>query len=1272
MRPFTLLLLMFLFSSHWSLSNGQEKKVFRYGLHYAAFPEVRISNGWILKVSDDNLEKNFLKHQESIPASVISSVTLKVLKSAPVNPAFLPSPELIPGEFMVDTEIIEIRGAYFFTFSLNPVRINEDGLIEAVQEFSIELQYHSLPSSASRNSEFTSVSALSTGELYKITIPRTGVYKLDKAFLESKLGLDVSKINPKKIKLFANRGGRMPESNAAPRTDDLQELAIEVFGEGDEKFDNSDYVLFYAEGADIWRFNSTTGLYSFDKHIYDDYNYVFLKLDNQNGRRIEKAIPPLNTPGISVGEYDMLQRLEEDRTNLLGAYIGTEGTGKEWYGDYFSSAAKEKNLTSRFDFSGLVAEKPIELEMIFAGRSNLTSQLTLNLGGKVNTRSIPSVNITNAQAEYAKKSVVRDNILLSESTPSVILTYPSSANNAEGWLDYIQLVHSRKLIFNNSQLPFRSRATAAFSEAAFLPEGYTSQEVWDVTDPFSPRLCELKNGVLSFVTEGVNREFVAHNRLAGAFEPLSGKKIPVQNLHSATSENMLLVYHPNFEKSALDLAAHREKVSGIKVITADVTKVYNEFSGGKTDPVAIRDMARMMYSRNPEFKYILLFGDGSYDYKNIVKDIPFESFVPAYQTDESLNPINGFPSDDFYGLLGPAEGVNLTGAMDIYVGRLPAKSADEAKVLVDKIIHYDTSPATLGEWRINAGYVADDEDGNTHLRDMDDIARADEIRHPVMVQQKVYADAYKQISTPGENRYPEANKSINDNIFKGQLSLTYLGHGGPLGWAQERILTVPDIQSWTNKNSLSILITATCSFGAFDEPAVVSPAEYALLNPKGGAIALMTTTREVYTNSNKQLTDAAHELLFRKVNGKAPTLGYVLAEGKNKYSLTSESFRVNSRKFVLLGDPSMSVALPALNVVTSKINGRDALTGRDTLSALEKVTVEGYISNPDGGVAQDFNGTIYPVVYDKKASLQTLANDSGSSKFNFTMYRNILFKGEASVKNGYWSFSFWVPQNINYTFGPGRISYYASDEKKTDAAGSYTGVWIGGSAENPVADDEGPLMRLFMNDTTFVDGGITNNTPVLLMHLTDDLGISVTGNAIGQDITAVLDGDDQNIFILNEFYKAQKDDYTKGTVRFPLGKLDPGPHLVETRAWDISGNSTRKRIEFVVADSKNDKIQKIYAFPNPFRDNTTFAFEHDLGGEELDIVIKVYSLTGQLVKILKKIKYYDGFNVNDVMLNDSDHGTTTLANGMYLYQVTLTGKQSGQVRVSEYEKLIKM
>ena len=295
-------------------------------------------------------------------------------------------------------------------------------------------------------------------------------------------------------------------------------------------------------------------------------------------------------------------------------------------------------------------------------------------------------------------------------------------------------------------------------------------------------------------------------------------------------------------------------------------------------------------------------------------------------------------------------------------------------------------------------------------------------------------------------------------MFKGNLVVNYTGHGGSNGWAQERVLQSADMDSWTNAKKLPLFVTATCEFAPYDDVGNNTAGEQIVLNPNGGAIATYTTVRAVYANANFQLSKAVFSNLFEPVNGEIPPIGEILRVAKNTSSASVE----NSRKFALLGDPSMKLARPQYDIATIKINNQP-ISETDTVRALQEMTVEGYVRNPNGGILTDFNGILYPTVYDKVQTITTLGNDDGSNPAEFELQQNVIFKGRVSVTNGEFKFSFVVPSDIDFSFGNGKISYYADDGASRDAAGYYNGFKIGGSADG-INDDQPPIVEVFMND----------------------------------------------------------------------------------------------------------------------------------------------------------------------------------------------------------------
>ncbi len=1141
----------------------------------------------------------------------------------------------------------------------------EESTVELVRE--IRIISRQPISEQVRSLQFVTESVLNEGLIYKIPIEKSGVYKLDKLFLETKLGLDISKLDPKKCKIYTRPGGIISETPTLVDEPDLFQIPVIVAGEQDGKFDASDYILFYAEGPDVWRYNHTNGQYIFQKNIYDNNNYVFLKITGDAGLRLETTQNPTDPPAFIFDTYESLQRYEVDKINLLGANPSTTGSGKNWYGDYFKGV-REMDYQKEFDLTQIVVPGQMQSKMGFAGRSAVSSRVNFSIANQTFSANIQGTIIGDNEAAFARKAAIQTVVDINDPNPTIRVSYPNVSTESEGWLDFIELIFEKRISSGPIQIELRNKKMTTQQIVAYNVNALDQYLFWDITNPVEPVAVSAESGLLKFVTNNINRNILAFKGPDAAYIPNGGTLIKPQNLHNLMEEDMIIVYHPEFKDAAEKLAAHRANFTGLNVGLADINQVYNEFSSGRVDPTAVRELAAMLYRRNTDFRYLLLFGDGSYDYKGLMPNLSRENFIPVFETEESLDPIYAFPSDDYFGLLEPEDQVVSKSDLDISVGRLPVRTSSEAMAVVQKIMHYDTSRNSMGDWRLRIGFAADDQDANRHIIDMDEIARYNEINDPEFNQQKVYFDAFPLVSTAGDPRYPEASRRINSQVLSGQLTLTYLGHGGPLGWAQERVLTNSDIRNWTNFDRLCLMITATCSFAAYDDPKATSPGEEAILNPNGGAIALFSTTRAVFTTSNKELTEAVHDELYKQYNGLGLTLGEILKNAKNKRK--EAWFLTNARKFTLLGDPAQRLALPKYNVNISRINDKVVGVSFDTLKALQLVEISGEITDHNQIMMQDFNGKINVTIFDKKSKLKTLMNTSRSPVFGFESYNNIIFKGTAAVNNGKWKISFWVPKDINYAIGPGRISAYAFDNMGRDAAGYTHQFMIGGTSEEFVNDEVGPEIKLYLNDEQFVNGGLTDPNPLLIADLMDDFGINVTGTAVGHDISAYLDGDSGNSFILNDYYTAKEGSYSQGQVRYPLQNLSYGKHTLNLKAWDISNNSAEAYIDFFVTDNEEDVMNDVTNFPNPVLDFTRFQFETDLNKTPIIIQVFIYDASGSLVRTLHKEGSYQGNRVADIEWNADGSSGNKLPQGVYYYTIKVEAPALKQIRVSNFQKLV--
>ena len=1202
--------------------------------------------------------------QVKLGANYEISIQATITKSSPITINTQAAKDHIQDELNVWTTVEKNRNDYFLVYGFIPVVRSNSGYIK-VEEVRLTIDYGAPLVEKRDGPTFADNSVLASGAIYKVSFTESGVYKLDYNYLKD-LGIDIDNINPKNLAVYTSHGKALAENIIEDRFDDLIESPILIKGEENNVFNSADYILFYAKGDESW--NTSNNTYNHEKNIYSDINYAFIKVKESQGKRLGTS-NSLSTTVYTSSIYNSLQRYEEDKVNLLAAFTATQGTGQLWFGDRYNTI-KEYDYTDKFDLTGYVLGEEIEIKLGFAGRNDEnTSRVFLDLDGNTLDKSLARINDSGSIStnRYANYALMNTTTTINNPNGKIVVRYPFQGNDvSEGWLDYLQLIIPKTLNFNGNPILISNQESVNYNNTALSLTG-SPDHIWDVTSLDDIKNAFVDNSQIKYNSQDELRLFYAFNE-ATAMTPTKLGVVENQNLHSIDDVELIVIYHPTFENDIERYVEHRSSFGNLNVKAVNINHVYNEFSGGKVDPSAIRDLAKMVYDRTDNFKYLLLVGDGSFDYKQLTPDIPDHNFIPVYETKESLDPIDGFPTDDFYALLDINEGTNLKGQLDIAVGRFPVKTAEEFTGLVDKLIHYDTHPDTQGDWKLKLGFAADDEDSGRHLTDTEDIANQTKLRYPDFNQQKIYFDAFLQESTPGGARFPDATKELNNAVFKGLLVLNYLGHGGPKGWAQERVLQVSDIQSWNNYDNIPLLITATCTFAGYDEPSVESAGEVSLLNERGGAIGLFSTTRAVFASDNKRLVSSVYDTMFTTQGGQLQTLGEILMRGKNKN--VQDTQKINARKFSLLGDPSMRLSVPLLNVETSKINGTSISEFSDTLKALEQVTIEGIITDQNNQFVSDYNGIVYPTIFDKESTLRTLANDSNSGEKSFNVIKNILFKGAATVTNGMFSFTFVVPKDINYAYGPGRISYYATNPDRVDAKGSNDNFIIGGTSNNIIQDNQGPEIQIFMNDESFVYGGITNTDPVLLIKLEDENGINVTGTSIGHDLSGTLDEDNQGTFIMNDFYEATVDNFREGSARYPISGLESGRHSISVKAWDVLNNSSEARSEFVVIKDGDNVLEHVLNYPNPFTTSTNFQFEHDLTSTELDILITIYTISGKVIKTIEATKYATGFRIDGIHWDGTDDFGSDIGKGVYLYKIKVRSDEFNLLRESEFEKLV--
>ncbi len=1173
----------------------------------------------------------------------------------------------IPSKIEVKLASNYARNDVIATLEVTPI-INEGGLYKRLKSFSYS--FNNKPEVSNRNSNSIYNSVLAYGDWYRFYIEKSGVYKISKSFL-SQLGLKPETINPKKIQLFGNGGRMLPLLNGTYYPEDLTENAIQIIGENDGVFNESDYILFYGEGVDNWNSDSET-----NGNLYVDKSYYYITISGNDGKRIPENSQPSSAATQIISEFDDTQFHEIDKVNIIKL-------GRTWFGEEFNT----KNIQDfSFNIPNLVPTSNIIVTTHCAALSTNISSFKIDANGQLFT----NINFTGAN--------LPDHDYFTNTIPATEnLTFKYTYNNngvpvANGYLDYINLKFKRLLKGYGKQFRFQNNATANSSIKEYQVSDATNiGQVWDITDIYNVSKYSNAQSNFSFKTDSAMlRKYIAVDK--GDFlTPLkdSNSKVANQNIKGNIFKNdqeqiqdidYLIITPAEFYNEAEKLANFHRNYSQLNTKVVTVESIYPEFSSGNQDVAAIRNMIRYVYNNAPNtarrVKYVNLFGDASYDYKKRISK--FSNFVPIYQALNSyVISESSFASDDFFGLMDANEG-NLDvseGILDIAVGRMIANNSTQADELVNKIIEYHDYKS-YGNWRNNFTVIADDADAESDISLQEIInSMADTVvtNKPFVNVKKILMDSYVQESAAGGQRYPQARKDMFNAFETGSLVFNYLGHGGEDGLAQERIWEKIDGQSLNNRYKYPLFITITCDFSRFDNPMRETAGEFTYWNPKGGAIGMITTVREIGQGTGEGFNIPLAKYIFgyNTTTNESVSIAESFRLAKNNYSSPT-------RIVAFLGDPALVLALPKPKVRLTKVNDIPVSGITDDFKALALMKLDGEVTDENGQFIPTYNGEVAIQIFDKSIVRTTLNNDGNARKnlvtnaiilLNFTNLGETIFRGNATVVNGKFELSFVVPRDISIPVGNGKVSFYS--KRKTillDKTGVDTTIKIGGVNLNAPADNLAPTVKLYMNDQTFVNGGNTNQSPIFLAFLEDENGIN-TASGIGHDIVAILDGDETKPYKLNEYYETELDNYKKGKLKFPFRNLALGLHSITFKAFDVYNNPVVAEIQFVVVGNDTITLTNVLNYPNPCVNYTQFWFTHNRPFEPLEVQVQIMTVTGKVIWTKNQIVATEGFLSREITWDGRDDFGDKIGKGVYIYKLTVKSNITNS-KTEKYEKLV--
>ncbi|GAB1414799.1 type IX secretion system sortase PorU [Paludibacter sp.] len=1101
---------------------------------------------------------------------------------------------------------------------------------------------------------YKSYSVLSNGKFVKIRIQESGVYKLTYE------DLNAMGITPANVRIFGYGGAVLKQNFQLQKYDDLPELAIYMDKGNDGIFNAGDFILFYAQGVNSWSYDTGKAMFTHVINSYSSYGYYFVTSDAGEGKKIESVDIqlPSGAQSYDVNEFVDFKVHEKELISLASS-------GKEFYGETFSDVL---SLKLNFTFPNIIkTSNAVKIRFDVAANSSEVSSFNLSFNDQAPKNLSVAKRTENDHYEMGRGATGLYSFTPDADLVRLKIDYNKPNGTAKGYLNYVEINAKRTLTLDGGVMRFQyPDYLGSDSYSKFTVKNVTQNvQIWDITDQINIKKinADINANELSFYSKNNTlKSYLAIDPMSSAFaKPEIVGTVPNQNLHGLPQTDMIIITHPKFIDQAKRLAKFHNERGEITVEVVTTEQVYNEFSSGTPDATAYRWLMKMFYDRaiasgnlSTKPKNLLLFGRGSYDNRKILFNSG-DSYVLTYQAEHSLNETLSYVTDDYFTFLEDHEGDQVSAhSMDIGVGRFPVQTVQEATDVVTKTINYMKNE-NRGIWKNQICYLADDGDGALHMKQADSIASMVGRANPSFQITKIYLDAYQQeINASGET-YPIARTQFHNLLRNGMFLLDFIGHAGTTGWTNEQILSIADVKNLSNKN-LPLWVAATCNFLQFDLPAV-SAGEHVLLNPVGGGIGIVSATRPVYASQNMNINKWINYYLFYKENGKYLSVGEVIARAKN--TLGNET---NKLPYVYMGDPSLKLNYPTTyNIVTEKINNKNAVLN-DTLRALSKANFKGYIADADGKLIENFNGTLSAAVFDKKETIVTLNNDK-SGGFTYQDRPSKLFSGLTEVVDGRFEIDFMLPKDIKYNYGSGRINYYATrDNNGEEAQGFYETFKVGGSNPNPIYDEEGPQLSIYLNSTDFKSGDKVNETPVFIATMKDENGINQAGSGIDHNLMLLIDNDPLQTFILNDYYRSAHNDYTQGSLTYKLPMLKTGKHTLTFKAWDLVNNSSEKTIEFEVVRGLEPQIFNVLNYPNPVKQSTRFVVEHDRPEAVLKFQLDIFDLSGRQVWSLTQSA------LNEIVWDVTDSTGQKLPAGVYLYRV-LINSDKGSI-TSKVNKLI--
>lgn len=1203
-----------------------------------------------LNFEDCNYDNNFFPlpiYDTLIPISQINhdfEININLLETSPLNQSelnILNKLDEIPilESVIIQQNIISSNQKYYLSIKILPFT-SKSGTAHKINHFEIQVNSIQNPSTIkNKTATINKSTQIINGTWHKIAITTSGIYQITyEELLSNKVIKGTTASNS--IAILGNEGKMNPYLNAITRPDTLNNIVVHLIDGGDGELNPGDYILFYAQNSDEQTYNTTDDAFYFNKNDFTDTSYIFVGVNPTYQKKINTQSN--NNFSISTNQGNGVYHHEKEYLNYIRS-------GRQWVGESFLN---QNPITFDVNLSGIIPSQPIKIFFSAAVRSraNLSNNSIEILS---NNELINTINYPPVSAIYYNDFVRYNDqkFTFNSNTPLIQLSfkYAFPDQNSNAWLNSYTLNYQNNWHYTQNQLWITNStyysSNANIQHQIYAPNLNSTLTIWDISNFYQPQLLSYQytNDTLSFIgTYNEIKQYIVADE-TNYKKGIWLNKIQFKNLKHKGTPEVLILTHPNFTSFANELAKIHTDEDQFKCLVVETPDIYNEFSSGRKEAPGIRDYIRHLY-KNPQpdtLKYIILLGDASQDPKQINSSHP--NHIPVYQSLNSTRLINSFASDEFYSMMDEHEGDFATGdAMDIPIGRIPVKNTQEARQCIEKIKAYynfnkDPQNNSKGNWRNLIHFVADDGDAYEHMNQAEQLSKLVDTTIQNLNINKAYLDTYPKVRTVTKNQVLGAEEKIQSFFNDGGLIINYTGHGGEYGWSNNRVLTVADILKMRNNRGYPLVVTATCEFSRFDDPNASSAGEYLFLQDQGGAIALFTTTRLVFSIPNFRLNRTFYNVLNSYKNEENIRLGDLFMKTK-----IQNNGGTNDRNFTLLGDPVIKLAFPKQGITNTSIQINQNIT--DTLQALSKFTLAGTVPN-------NFNGSIDVSVYDKRFTRLSLDNDGIGRKFEFFLQNTQLSLGRTTVTDGKFNVNMMLPINTLSHYDFGKITYYAWNNTE-DYSGYFRDVVIGGRDSSILNDHTGPEIQVWLNDSAFNFGDPVTPEPVLIATLNDSSGINLNSADISSYILLTLNENKNTEYILNPYFAPKKDSYTSGNIQFQLKDIKEGKHRLSLKANDNFNNPNDAYTEFYIADNIELAIKNLINYPNPFTTHTGFYFETNQPAE-MDILIKIYTISGRMIKTIRYNNLNSGRLVGPVNWDGRDDFGDKIGRGTYIYQLSI-------------------